>query len=357
MNKIILTLFLFFNLLLRSQNCSTLIKYDYIETYTWVGLWFGNTLNEGYYNNASVSATNSAVVYGSGGGASAIEQDWYTLPNVTGLNPSYTYEFRFRLGSYTFTNSTATTRGVDAADLVEVQVSTNGEISYTSEIRITGNNNATWDYNTNGVITKTANGTLTTYSPTAGGNRTTTGDGYSVIKLTMTGISQLAVDILCRVNANGEEWWLDNMELYEITPCPLPVELIYFNGVSEVGFNVIKWGTLTELNNSHFNLERSEDGLNWYSIDRIVGFGNSYQKIDYEFKDFTYVIGKINYYRLKQFDYNGDYEYSNIISVDNIVVKKLIKLISLEGKEVDENYRGFVIECYDDGSYKKKIQY
>ncbi len=357
MKKLLIILFITLSSFVRSQTCTTLVAYDYIETYDWVGLWFGNSLNSSYFIDASVSPTTSAVMYGSGGGSSAIEQDWYTLPNVTGLNPSYSYQFKFRLGSYTFTNTTATTRGVDSPDLVEVQISTNGEISYTSEIRITGNNNATWDYNTNGVITKTANGTLTTYSPTTGGNRTSTGDGYSVITLNITGISQLAVDILCRVNANGEEWWLDNIELYEITPCPLPVELVSFCGVSQESFNNLSWRTLTETNNSHFDIEHSVNGLNWYFVNKINGNGNSYQEINYQYNDYEFIKNSINYYRLKQVDYNGNFEYSKIIAIKNGDDKKIIRLISLEGRVVDENYKGFVIECYDDGSYRKKIQY
>ncbi len=125
MKKLLIILFFTLSPFVRSQTCTTLVAYDYIETYDWVGLWFGNSLNSSYFIDASVSPTTSAVMYGSGGGSSAIEQDWYVLPNITGLDPSFTYQFKFRLGSYTFSNSTAATRGVDSPDLVEVQVSTN----------------------------------------------------------------------------------------------------------------------------------------------------------------------------------------------------------------------------------------
>ena len=116
MKKFITILFLTLNFFVQSQTCTTLVAYDYIESYNWVGLWFGNSLNSSYFIDASVSPTTSAVIYGSGGGSSAIEQDWYVLPNITGLNSSYTYKFKFRLGSYTFSNTTATTRGVDSPD-------------------------------------------------------------------------------------------------------------------------------------------------------------------------------------------------------------------------------------------------
>ncbi len=338
-----------------AQTCTTLIAHDYVEEYDWTGLWFGNTLSSGYYNNASVSATLSAAVYGNGAGTSAIEQDWYVLPNRTGLNPAYTYLFKFRLGSYVFTNTTATTRGVDAPDLVEVQVSTNGEVSYTSEIRITGNANATWNYNTAGVINKTANGVLTTYTPAAGGNRTATGDGYSDITLTITGISQIAIDILCRVNAAGEEWWLDNMELYEIGPCaPLPIQLSYFNGTYVNHYNQLNWKSLTETNNSHYIIDHSTDGMLWNSIGTAQGAGNSLLEQYYTFKHYEF-SDSYNYYKLTQYDFNGDSQTFDIVMIDNRSLRthKLLKATDLLGRDVSYDYNGVKLIFYDDGTYEK----
>lgn len=294
-----------------------MVAYDYIETFNWSGAWFGNSLYSWYYTNTSVSPSTSAAIYGNGSGTSAIEQDWYVLPNITGLNPSYTYQFKVRVGSYTFSNPTATSRGVDGSDLMEIQVSTNGGVTYVSEIRVTGNNNATWNYNTNGVISKTSNGLLTAYSPAGGGNRTTTGDGYSNITLTLSGISQIAVDILCRVNANGEEWWLDNIELIEIFPCnPLPIELIFFEGINKDEYIELNWVTATELNNDYFVLERSLNGIDWEEVKRVSGSGTTNTPTHYQYNDYYYVKGKINYYKLSQVDYNGETETFNIIFVN-----------------------------------------
>lgn len=358
MRKLLFIIFLVFSLGLKSQTCTTTVAYDNVEDYTWVGLWFGNTLNSSYYIDASVSPTTSAVIYGGGSGSSAIEQDWYVLPNITGLNPSYTYQFKMRLGSYTFTNPTSTARGVDGTDLVEVQVSTNGEISYTSEIRITGNGNATWNYNTLGVINKTADGVLTTYTPAGGGNRTTTGDGYSDITLTLTGISQLAIDILCRVNANGEEWWLDNMSLIEIAPCtPLPVTISSYKVVKKQTYNEITWRTETELNNDYFVLERSVDGVIWTDIGRLDGKGTTSEPTNYKVEDEEFKDNSLNYYMLRQTDFNGTIKYYGPIYINNTYDDEpyLIKTIDLTGRVVDENQHGIVIKIYSDGSYKKVV--
>lgn len=351
--------FIFSFLISKSQVCTTMVAYDYIEDYNWLGLWWLGA-NSNYYTNASVSPTASAVQYGVGAGTSAIESDWYVLPNITGLVSTNTHIFQFRLGSYRFTNPSAATAGVDNPDYVEVQLSTDGEVTYVSEMRIRGNNNAYWDYNTNATASKTANGVLTTYAPAGGGNRTSTGDGYSIIKLQLpAGTTQCAVDIFCRANSAGEEWWIDNVELITIGPCvPLPIELVSFEGTNNKEYNHLTWFTATELNNSHFVVERSLNAIDWEEITIIEGNGTSSTPIYYNYKDYTYDKNSINYYRLRQVDFSGDYDYSNIISVISMIrkEKKLVKVIGVDGRDVDEYYKGFVIELYDDGTTKKVIR-
>ena len=96
----------------------------------------------------------------------------------------------------------------------------------------------------------------------------------------------------------------------------LPVELLSFSGKNEGVQNSLNWKTATEINNDYFEVERSEDGKNWTAIGKINGAGNSsgirnYDFIDYELPAATTVL----YYRLKQTDYNGKYEYFGPISV------------------------------------------
>jgi hypothetical protein len=92
-------------------------------------MWYTPAATTGYYTNAFVSSTSSAVIYGTGNGSSAYESDWYSFPNLI-VDPAYDYQFKFRLASYRFT-STAGTRGVDIGDYITVQLSTNGGTSYT----------------------------------------------------------------------------------------------------------------------------------------------------------------------------------------------------------------------------------
>jgi hypothetical protein len=330
MKKVLITLIItltsFFG---KAQTCIDTIAFDNMETFNWFGNWWRTppattTTNTGFFNNASVSPNLSARIFGAGSASSGSEQDWYVMPNITGLNPTSTHRFSFRLASYVFSSPMAATRGVDATggfngegDFVEVQLSTDGEVTYFGEMRIRGFGNATWDYNTLGFARDTANGVLRTFTPTAGGNRTTTGDGFSVIQLTIPpGPTQIAVDILCRVNSAGEEWWIDNVMLEEIYNCTIfPIELIEFDSKCENGTTLLYWSTMTELDNDYFTLEKSIDGINWSTLKEIDGAGTSNEINNYSVIDnFPSKLG--NYYRLTQTDYNGDSETFNVIYSD-----------------------------------------
>lgn len=89
---------------------------------------------------------------------------------------------------------------------------------------------------------------------------------------------------------------------------PLPVELISFDVTSEDNEIHLTWQTATEINNDYFNIERSEDGEHFYQIGQIMGNGNSSVVNQYTYKDRLF-IAPVEYYRLKQVDYDGAYEY------------------------------------------------
>jgi hypothetical protein len=359
--KKLLFIFIFLSTFVNAQ---TVIQFDNMETssptYLTAG-WFIPAATAGWFNNASVSPTLSAVLYGAGNGTSAIEQDWYVLPNVTGLNPARQYQLKFRLASYTFTGPTAATRGLDAADLLEVQVSTNGGTTYITELRIAGNSNAQWPYTSTGTITHTANGSFTnSLAPTgdvyqAPAGVTTTGPSTVTLNLPLN-ISQVAIDIFCRANSTAEEWWLDNIQLIEIVP--LPVELTLFEGFPTEQGNVIKWQTASEHNSLHYLLERSTTGEfdESNTIQIIQAAGNSTEIIDYIHLDKGY-SQTINYYRLVQVDIDGQFKIYGPISINNTEsVKKIVKIVNALGQEVDETTTGVLFEIYEDGTSKKIIR-
>lgn len=99
---------------------------------------------------------------------------------------------------------------------------------------------------------------------------------------------------------------------------PLPVELINFQGAfsEEQNATVLNWETLSERDNDRFIVQRSVGDKVFEDIGEVKGAGFSNEKLAYEFIDRDFLGGQLNYYRLKQVDYNGEYEYSEIISVN-----------------------------------------
>lgn len=352
-----LTWAVFFLLSLAAESQSIYRK-DYIETFDadWSGSWWTPAATTNYYTNASVTPTTSAVLYGTGNGTSAYESDWYSFSNLI-VDPNYDYSFRFRLGSYRFT-STATTRGVDAGDYITVQLSTDGGTVYNNEIRITGNNNAFWNYNTLASYTKTANGIQTIISPAGGGDRTSTGDGYSVVRLDIpAGVSNIAIDIFCRANSAGEEWWLDNFELWRTPNIALPVEMISFTGHSDDGLNILEWVTASEMNSDYFLVEKSTDGQDWNFIETLPAAGNSNQTIKYRYIDSDINDSEINYYRLIQYDRDGEFDIYGPISILNDIKKpQIVGYVDLLGRDIEEDYQGWAFEVYDNGETRRILK-
>ncbi len=107
--------------------------------------------------------------------------------------------------------------------------------------------------------------------------------------------------------------------------CAMPVELMAFTGEHHNGMNYLNWSTATELNNDHFVLERSEDGLKFEPLAKVQGAGTTVEAQYYDFIDIAPKLG-INYYRLKQVDLDGVFEYSNVISIDSNTDKFVTKV-------------------------------
>ena len=96
---------------------------------------------------------------------------------------------------------------------------------------------------------------------------------------------------------------------------PLPVELVSFTGREENGLVKLSWVTASELNNDYFLVEHSMDGLHFREIGDVQGHGTTQDKQVYSFLHRQPVYPK-NYYRLKQVDFDGAFEYSDVILVN-----------------------------------------
>lgn len=122
--------------------------------------------------------------------------------------------------------------------------------------------------------------------------------------------------------------------------------------VSKVRYDgiMLRWFTLSERNNAHFLLERSDDGAGFVTIAKVSGKGNSDQENLYEFLDINPFNG-INYYRLKQVDYNGS---EHIFS---IVANTFAPLVNNEYPFIKEDeYYYFPVPLYEDKFRKIEIK-
>lgn len=107
---------------------------------------------------------------------------------------------------------------------------------------------------------------------------------------------------------------LTNYDIY-ISAGVLPVELSFFNANVKESTVVLTWQTASEQNNYYFSIEKSTDGKNFKTIGTIEGHGTTTDVQDYVFIDISPIKGN-NYYRLKQVDYDGQFEYSDVIAIN-----------------------------------------
>ena len=98
----------------------------------------------------------------------------------------------------------------------------------------------------------------------------------------------------------------------------LPVELITFKGVKRNRENVLFWETASETNNRGFDVEISKDGSHFEKTAFVKGRGTTSELQNY---NFTHTLNAkqngVLYYRLKQLDNDGKFEYSKIITLSN----------------------------------------
>lgn len=100
---------------------------------------------------------------------------------------------------------------------------------------------------------------------------------------------------------------------------PLPVQLTSFDAtLTNDNTTILSWSTSSESDNSGFEIETSTDGIEFENIGFVKGTGNSNTLQHYHFK---HANTKTAYYRLKQIDFNGEYTYSNTVTVKNAITE------------------------------------
>ena len=103
--------------------------------------------------------------------------------------------------------------------------------------------------------------------------------------------------------------------IYIVADDPTPVELVFFSAEVIDNKVILKWRTTTESNNFGFEIQKSTDRVNFDKIDFVHGLGTSTRSHSYNFVDKNIPSGNY-YYRLKQIDTDGSFEFSDIITAE-----------------------------------------
>lgn len=119
----------------------------------------------------------------------------------------------------------------------------------------------------------------------------------------------------------------------------LPVELLSFKGSKTANGNLLFWKTGSEINSSHFYVERSLDGETFEIIGYVEAAGNSFEAINYSFIDES-PSNNNNYYRLVQVDLDGTTHHKRVIVINGTTGNRVIRALAYP----NGNRSGFDIE-------------
>jgi uncharacterized repeat protein (TIGR01451 family) len=112
---------------------------------------------------------------------------------------------------------------------------------------------------------------------------------------------------------SGNSYTEDGTVLISSTAATVPVTLLSFSASVRGNEALLKWSTENELNNHHFNVERSDDGIHFSNIGSVIANGTTSITHHYSFNDPLPATGSIFYYRLRTVSTDGSGTYTRII--------------------------------------------
>jgi hypothetical protein len=169
------------------------------------------------------------------------------------------------------------------------------------------------------------NNTLYTASAVFG-SANTTGAGNFIVymgnatSVNVTGLTALTGYTFDVYEFNGKYMHNSFAGAISSSASTLPVKLVSLKATKVNDDVLISWTTASEVNNRGFNVERSIDGKTFEFVGFVKGRGNSSETNNYRLEDANaFALTSVSklYYRLKQVDNDGKFEYSNVISVNN----------------------------------------
>lgn len=178
---------------------------------------------------------------------------------------------------------------------------------------------------------------------------------YTISIPTTTILVSVDLNTNANGNVNNKYAHMDRLLMTDPGGTPLPVTLLFFEGHKHDKCNHLDWATASEQNSDHFDIETSVNAYDWTVVGKLPAAGNTNSNIYY-----NYVVENplpvFNYYRLVQYDYDGQYEIYGPIAIDNRrSPKKIVKYVNLQGQEITDQskYEGVAIVIYEDGTSGK----
>lgn len=137
--------------------------------------------------------------------------------------------------------------------------------------------------------------------------------GNTIFKITDTGSLSTAV-ILASASANTV---FRGIAFTPGSTNGLPVKWLLFSAKKGLNNVLLNWQTASEVNNAHFEIEKSRDGKTFAKTGTVKGAGNSNVILDYSFSDNEISNANTIFYRIKQVDLEGRCAYSNVVTVNH----------------------------------------
>ena len=155
--------------------------------------------------------------------------------------------------------------------------------------------------------------------------------------------------------ADYHQEWIPSLKLnISEAGAPLHIELISFTGNLNMDKSInLYWVVASEINNDYYTIEHSMNGNNWDAVGIVYGVGNTSQTLNYTFRHLEPKSG-INYYILKQTDFDGKFEKFGPIAIEVVRKKQyVVAIYNLLGQPVNGDYRGVIILEWDNGEWEK----
>ena len=309
-------------------------------TYTTSGQYYFNSTNASGCNN--IDTLNLTVNYSTSSNTSQTACNSYTW-NGTTYTTSGQYYFNstnasgcsnidtLNLTIYSSTSVHITTSACDSMTWNGTTYYTSGQYYFTSTngngcntvdtLDLTINNAPAKPTINSSVTTVTAGQTGVAYTCSTVANGVVytwsyTGTGVTINNNGSTSITAdfnaTATSGYIQVNASSINGCTSANDTVFVSVTPLPVVLSSFVVTKANNTAVLKWITATEINSKNFEVQRSIDGRTFTTIGTVEAKGFA---SDYTFVDAKPLVG-INYYRLKQVDNNGKFEYSIVRTIN-----------------------------------------